>query len=1191
MKKLGHLIVALATASLVVGSVGAQPAPGNGSGSANPVPVQSNPNGPGLGNQPGQPQPRPIVNITPLVLNEKEKAELKEVEGEYDKFVAAATKHDARMRAIAKREYENRTSTLTKRYADSIAKAEAQKGKLHGDTIAKIEKFLVDHPDHEQFTPDAMFRLADLYLDRADAELDAKMAALEKAPPDPNAPQQATPLADYKPALEQWEKILRQFPNYRQTPSTLYLLAYYGKTTDERRSLQIFLALACANKYKWDAKPAPAPTRAEALKRVESKTLRDPYNDCQPYPNAEVELVRHAWVRGIADYHFTVPGEVDDGIAAYLKVAEGGKESKLYAEALYKLAWSYYKRDKLPEAIKRFDQSVVLYDQIVAQGSTPALELRDESIQYIAVALTDPWEGETDTNPVKAFDRAKEQYKGRENEPHVRDVWVALGKAFGDLQAWDQATDAYRVAIGPPWELHPKNPLVHQEIVNIYELKGDKFAADNAAAELAIRYRCPGSQWCTANEKDREAMESQRRISERALYAAARNTHSAATQMRKDYELLKNKDPQAKNEYLSMYSKAVELYRTFITTYPESDYVYEFTYNQAEALYWSERYPEAIVAYTWIRDHRDVGTTFYIDAARSIVQSYEAEAAKLVAEGKLAPLKIPTSAELKATPQPWATQPIPDIYKKLQAEYDNFQNIVNDPAAAPQQGTNAALISLAYFHVADAITRFQKVIDKFCNQPQAAKAKDGILAIYEAQNNFDAIEATNKKFIEAKCGDKSTIDAAIAQNRSLNFSRANALFAEKKYGFAADAFYKFYKTAPAGDTDLPVALYNAAVAYKLAEKPKTAIALFKEFAEKKEKGFRDSPYYLDAIRLQAASYQAAFDYENAVRTYLELYAVAKRAKAQGIKPPPPIGNEKPRTLDEISLDALYNAALASELNRDFKKAIELYTQYQGVEKDRRKLDRAMWSIGNIHRQSGDVNAMEELHDRWRRRYGNDKGTDYNNSDDYVQTFYDAAALRKKKGQTALANTRGQETIDAWKKVGSPKGGKAARLAAEWELAFAETHFATKWEPYAIKQAARTLQEQDQIAKRADAEKEKAYNKYVELLKYEVAEYTMAAYVRGGDILYQYGDKLANAPLPIPVAKNEAAAAAYQTKLDANVKKFLDQAKVEWLKVVDAAKKGGISNRWSRLAAEYLAREFPNEFSALRQEIIQGTEAP
>src|SRR5262249_19638654 len=178
---------------------------------------------------------------------------------------------------------------------------------------------------------------------------------------------------------------------------------------------------------------------------------------------------------------------------------------------------------------------------------------------------------EKDTDPVKAFERAKDFYKGRENEAHVRDVWVAMGKAFTELQAWNQAVDAYRIAIGPPWELNPNNPVVHQEIVNAFESKGDKLAADSAAAELATRY-APGTAWYAANEKDREAMDNQRRIAERALYAATRNTHAAATQMRKDFEQTSKKDPAAKQDYLALYGKAIDLYRTFIRTYPESDY-------------------------------------------------------------------------------------------------------------------------------------------------------------------------------------------------------------------------------------------------------------------------------------------------------------------------------------------------------------------------------------------------------------------------------------------------------------------------------------------------------------------------------------------------------------------------------------------------------------------------------------------
>ena len=1150
--------------------------------SAQPGTMPSDPgSGPGL----GQPRGVPIAPMPDTVqLSPEEKDQLKDVEAEYERFTATAIEHDTRMRTIARREFDTRTADLTKKYADRIAKIESGRGKLHGDTIAKLEQFLKDHPDHEQFTPDAMFRLADLYIDSSEEEFEARMTEQEKTgkPADSDAAQ----IVDYSRSLALWEQILTKFPKYRQTASTLYLAGYYGRPKDERKSLQIFLALACANQYKWNDPPPAIPTREEALKRVSQKQLRDPYAACKPYPDADVELVRNAWVRGVADAHFTIPGEIDESIAAYLKVADGGNESKLYAEALYKLAWSYYKRDMMEPSIKRFDESVKLYDQVVAAGGTPALELRDESIQYISVAFTDPWEGESDTNPTRSFERAKNFYKGRENEPHVRDVWVAMGKAFSDLQAWDQAVDAYRLAIGPPWELNPGNPVVHQEIVNVFELKGDKFAADAAAAELATRY-APGTPWYAANEKDREAMENQRRIAERALYAATRNTHSAATVMRKDYDAAAKKDPQAKADYMAMYAKSVDLYRTFITTYPESDYIYEFTFLQGEALYWSERYPEAIVAYTWVRDHKDMGTAYFIDSARSILQSYEAEAEKQVAEGKLQPLRVPTIADMKALQQPWSPGVIPDIYVKLQAEYDNYQNVVPDPKAAPGQGINAALISLAYMHVDDAIARFQKVMDKFCGAPEAAKAKDGILAIYEAQSNFDAIEATNKKFIAQKCGDAESIKLAISQNRSLNFSRAAELYAQKNYIPAAEAFYRFYKTAPNTDPDLPVALYDAAVSYKLADKPNNALSLFKEFTANPQKNFRESPYYLDAMRLTAASYQAKFEYDNAIKTYLDLYATTKVAKQKGIKAPDPLPGEQPRTLEQIGLDALYNAALASELNRDFKKAVDLYTQYERVEPDRRKKDRSVWSIAGIYRQAGDVNSMTETHDKWRRVYGKDGG----NEDDYVQSFYDEAALRKKKGQTPQAKALGQDTINAWVARGSIKAGRGAKLAGEWALSQAEEYYANTWTPFAIKKAAKTVAEAKSQNVEIEKLKKTAEDKYLALDPYGVAELSMAAKVRYGDVQYEFGQKISDAPIPVPVAKNETMVAAYEAQRDKNLQKFLNEAKGQWVVVLDLSKRGGLSNKWSRRAQENLGREFPGEFTSLRQELIQGTDAP
>jgi hypothetical protein len=284
-----------------------------------------------------------------------------------------------------------------------------------------------------------------------------------------------------------------------------------------------------------------------------------------------------------------------------------------------------------------------------------------------------------------------------------------------------------------------------------------------------------------------------------------------------------------------------------------------------------------------------------------------------------------------------------------------------------------------------------------------------------------------------------------------------------------------------------------------------------------------------------------------------------------------------------------NAALASELNRDFKNAIELYTQYSAIEPDRRKKDRALWSIAGIYRQQGDLNSMVDAYDKWRGRYGRDSG----NEDDYVQTFYDTALANKKKNRPVAARKAGQETIDAWKARGSIKAGRGAKLAGEWQLELAEDWYANQWDPYQLKTAAKSLAEAKYQAAQLDRLKTQAEDKYLALDPYGVVEYSMAAKVRYGDIQYGAAQKIADAPIPVPVARsgNDEVIAAYETQRDANLKKKLDEAKLQWSEVYDLAKKNGLSNKWSRKALENLGREFPGEYTPLRQEIIQGTDAP
>jgi hypothetical protein len=122
-------------------------------------------------------------------------------------------------------------------------------------------------------------------------------------------------------------------------------------------------------------------------------------------------------------------------------------------------------------------------------------------------------------------------------------------------------------------------------------------------------------------------------------------------------------------------------------------------------------------------------------------------------------------------------------------------------------------------------------------------------------------------------------------------------------------------------------------------------------------------------------------------------------------------------------------------------------------------------------------------------------------------------------------------------------------------------------------------------------RKKVEDKYIDLDQYGVLEASMAAKVRFGDIQYDRAQKIANIPVPKIIQNNDAAVAQFETQRDQGLKKDLDEAKLNWEEVANLAKKGGVSNQWSQHALENLAREFPDQYKALRQELVQGTDAP
>ncbi|MBT8493543.1 MAG: hypothetical protein KJO07_10835, partial [Deltaproteobacteria bacterium] len=684
----------------------------------------------------------------------------------------------------------------------------------------------------------------------------------------------------------------------------------------------------------------------------------------------------------------------------------------------------------------------------------------------------------------------------------------------------------------------------------------------------------------------------QRKIGERMLRAAAENTHRAAQQARKDY--LANPTPDAKKYYVDLYKKAASLYKQFIETYPTAEESYEFTYRLGETSFFSEQYIESITYYKWVRDHRELSERRFEKAAKSIVQAYEKEIEQQVKAGTLTEPPVPTLEELKKLPAPIRAKPVPELYAKLRQSYDEYQRLVNEPQTAPNMGLRAALVSYRFYDLGDAEKRFQFVLGRFCGTEQAIKAKDAVLAIYEVQGQSAKFKSTNQSFIDKKCGSDEQIALAKSQNQAREFRDAEDLFKAKNYDKAAIAFYKYYKTAKPDDPSLPIALYNSAIAYERSGRPKTAVYLFQEFTSNPQKKFRQSEYYVEALFLTAKAQQKAFDNDGAVGTYLQTERVAAE---RGRKPPP-----GKRSLKQIRLDSLYNAALLREIDRVYKDprrargtgAASLYKKYADLESDQRRKDRAYWQIAQVWRSAGDVRKMDRAFADWRRKFGRAQG----NENDYVASYYLTAKLYQKKGYKRDTGKMKDATVKAWATVGRPQQSLASDMAAEFEFEKANAYYLKYFDPWKIKRAPRTEKEAKRVLDQLNKISDNTKAKFDALAKYNSSFWSQAALVKIGDVRFFQALKLQQAPVPKEILRfdekypDREILLKYEEAIEQRTKPLTEAAKVQWERVAAAAKRAGVSNKWTKLAQERL-HDFvsQDEFPVLRDELVDGTTRP
>jgi tetratricopeptide (TPR) repeat protein len=1128
-------------------------------------------------------------------------------------------------RMIVKRAYSDKAKEISAKYDPQIAFNDKEARDRRRDAIAMFESFLHRYPNDKRWTPDAMFRLAELYYEKSAEEFLDADEAYKKAIDSPSPPTTPPPRVDYTPTIALYKRLLTEFPNYRFLDAAYYLLGFcLGEMGQEAQARQALLALVCVNKFK--------PMDPPDLPKVGDKATDDPYLDCTPV-RKDSKFIPESWTR-IGEFHFDSPNELRLAIAAFKRVL-AFKDSPYYDRALYKLAWSYYRDNHFPDAVREFDNLVKYADGRKAAGQKVGSDLRPEAVQYLGVSFSEPdWDGDTIPDTETGLQRATTFYKGREEEPHVREVFQRLGDIYFDSTKYAEAIAVYKALLAK-WPGYIDAPRVQDKIVRSYERDRNLVAAAKEREALGRNYT-KGSVWYEKNKDNPEALAVAAQLAEDALLTAATNVHAGAQACKTKWQE-NQKDLKKLEECKGLYRVAAELYEKYLAVYPNSKRAYEFSAFYADALYYSGQLPQAIAAYQVVRDSV-LDNRYQEDSAFRMIKAYEEIIDDLRREKKLEDPPIPDE---KNTKPPVTAMPMPDIYVKYTAAIDWYVNYIKNERT-PDLKYAAAVIALRYHDWPEARRRLGEITELYCGPtPEIGfKAYDAILQTYfidygvqdEEQKDCALGKLLNvaEQFSESACGKspkaapylsriaqiKSSVKTTIITKR-LQLSMENEEKGTNKEltvcreGSGGIAMVTGVATTPGAagskpgekpskisteldvglaldlidvvnanpkDSGAPTALNNACVIYEklfqFGEATKCYERLYKDYPE--------SEWGKEALWNSSRNHYRFFEFDQAVKGYL---TVAQDPKFAG---------------SEHRKEALGLAASLLDNDQQYPKAADLYRRYSEAVSDK-PLDSAQaYFFGcNAYEKAKDTSRQSLCLKDFIKKYNNQVEA----GDLVVQAYMKLAVIAEQSGRDKTA------TLTAYKKVRDefiahrlPAATPAAGFAAKADFMILEEKFKA-FQKKELKFGAKA----EQIKKTLDsftAEAKALNEEYQKIWNYKDATWTLAAFLRSGDVYYEFAQKLikaANTP-PDDVKKlakmackaNPDDCGMVESQYKDGIYQFVapveDEAKKRWKDTLARAAQLGVTNEYVKKARENLSKYLPDEFPFVKDERI-GLELP
>ncbi|MCP4677055.1 MAG: tetratricopeptide repeat protein [Deltaproteobacteria bacterium] len=1094
---------------------------------------------------------------------------------------------------IVRRDYRMRREFIDDSYQNRIIAEEELAENTRKTAIEYFEKFLEKYPSNPNYTPDAMYRLGELYYDDSFIRYQERLEEFAEAQDRGTAGEMDPPVKELDRTIQVFRELIAKYPDYRSIDGAYYVLGYcLNETGHEEEARLAWLSIVCANKYQYDAVKFAADKAAETDSKKErpSASLRtggaddeakpvfvDPFAACEPVSDNSRFFFESWWLVG--NYHFdydTTRFGVETSIAAYKRLVEDPSH-KFYDKGLYKLAWSYFKADRYPEAIAAFAKVVDFSDK---QKNAKGTGMRPEAIQYLAVCFfTEDWDMDMMPDSVSGVERMQDSALMPQDREWTREVYERLGDIYFDNEKNETAIDIWKLYI-QKWPLDVQAPFVQEKIAIAYNKM--RLFDEEIAARTVLDTFGPDSEWWKANADHPAEQNEVARMARDALLEAAYNRHRNAQSLRQ--RGLAAQDAELLERAIQEYNMAAEAYRKFIEQNPDTPDAYDISFSLAETLFWSGQHQAAKQEYIRVRDS-NLDAKYRTDAAYMVIVCLEEIFKKQVADGSLVMREEPP--EIAGDPLAPTPLPIPPIVLELMNEREAFIKDAKDHEEAAKFRYQSAQNYYRYGHWEDAKTRYAEIYTDYCKSDAMAYLSwQTMMNMAVDVDDLDEKERLALLQQERKCSaegveeiigsgeaiDIDTVLGDVAMQRALD--ELKKCMADKDAAVcskAGDALVAAV-TKASEHPDADKALHNAALAYEIAQRFDTAMKLYERIV----KEYPDSQFVGKCLFQQASAANNFFEYDKALENYRILA-------------------DEPRFKDyENRVVSIYNSAYIMTNLQDYMDAIPYWERYSREEQDQEKSIEAAFNSADMYFRAKKWRKSVEAYGKFIRSYERNKKAGLF----VVKASYRTSLSERKLQRKRMPTKTWQRTVDLYSRLVKEPGSMSAEYAAESHFLLIEEDM-RKFEKFRIAGSQKVL---DKKIKEG-AEKVKDFEKrYREIQKYRRPEWSLAAEFRIGYAFEVYAKAILNIPLPpldkktqkllkqLPPEDRELVMIEYEDKFRAAMEEYVAgaeaKAQAEYKIAVELARKGNISNDWTLLALERMNAYDPDNYPRQHNGVIE-----